>query len=181
MTFISQDALDYSNDAQMRVAVDTRALQRRGTLDLIENTSEYQLDATVVKVLSVLDSDNQPIPPLQTDDALTLLSGSNIGATTITGYYMLEPGMIGFIPAPTEAGTVTIYYYARPAELTSDASFELVGDAEALIERLVLAARMDDDGQIEWAAYQESLYESEASRLRRLRPDEQPSRMAVAQ
>jgi hypothetical protein len=182
VTFISQDALDYSNDAQMRVAVDTRSLQRRITLTLVAGTAEYELDDTVVSVLSVLDSAGDPIAPLQADDALTLISGGdNTGAVTITGYYMLEPGTIGFYPAPDTADTVQLYYYARPDELTSASAFEISGDAEALIERLVLAMRMDDDGQLEWAAYQESLYESEASRLRRLRVDEQPSRFAVAQ
>lgn len=181
MTFISQDALDYSNEAQMRVAVDTRSLTKRSQLALLPGQQEYDLPDDVVKVLSVLDSTGQPITPYQTDDALMFLSGGTMTGATVQGYYMLEPGVIGFLPAPATAATMELYYYARPAQLTSDADFELTGDAETLIERLVLASRQDDDGQPEWADYQEKFYAVEASRLRRLRADEQPSRLAVAQ
>lgn len=164
----------------MRVAVETRALSKRADLPLSQGVGEYQMSGDVVKILAVLDSGGNPLAPIQTDDALSIISsGDPFG--NVQGYYSLVPGVIGLLPTPSGDGSVTIYYQARPAVLDSDDEFELTGEYENLIEKLMLAYRLDDDGQPELAQEHQSYYLTDMGRLRRLRSDEQPSRVQVAQ
>lgn len=178
---IAQDELDYSNEAQVRVGAETRLLRKRTTLPVIAGQAEYPLEADVIQIIAVYDGESQ-VPAAMTDDILTLLSSS--GAATPAQsmlHYTLEPGTLGFYPTPTDGFTATIFYIARPQPLTSADDFELQGISEDLIERLVFAYRLEDDGQLELAAAEQAFYDAKVAETRRYRLNEQPQRVTTSQ
>ncbi len=177
-TSITQEVLDYSNDAQYRIAASLRNLRKRTTIDVQIGTSEYALPDDVIDLRGVYDGQTL-IQPIVLDQVMEMLSGTaSVEAGIVC--YTVEPGTLGFIPTPTEAFTATIYYTARPAQLDSAADFELSGDAETLMEHVVLGDRLDDDRQPELAANERNYVDTEAQRLKRLRLPEAPGRIPVS-
>jgi hypothetical protein len=176
MTVLQQDALDYSNEAQYRICADTRVLRKKRTLTLIAGVQTYRLAEDVLVVLAVLHGQDVPLPFLTPDEAMKALTNpSTFGALS---YYTIGED-IGFVPVPAEAATLTLYYEARPAPLTSDSAFELQGDYELLIDRLVQAMKLADDGQPELAAEEQSYYDLELIRLRRRDAREARNRISL--
>lgn len=175
---INQDALDYSNDAQIRVSADTRLLRKRGTISVVAGVQSYTVPDDVIEILAVYDGQTS-IPPIIADDALELISAD--GATSTQGLvcYALETRKLGFLPTPTEDFTADILYIARTEALTSDDEFELEGSFETLIEHLTLSTRLDDDGQPELATYEYQFYLAEVARLRRQRLPQQRRRLGA--
>jgi len=166
VTIVNQDALDYSNDAQFRVAYDTRCLVKKATLTVQAGVGTYNLAADVIELLAVLATDGD-LTYLNLDDAMTLLTtpADSQPFTFETGYYVVGT-VIGFFPVPTAAATYTLVYQARPAQLTSNTEFEVGGDFELLLDRLVQAMKLDDDGQPGLAAEEQGFYDVEMPRLR---------------
>jgi hypothetical protein len=178
MTFISQDALDYSNQAQYRVCADTRCLTKKRTIQTTVGISTYDLEADVISLLAVLDGSTD-VPYMQTQDALAALSAAATVIPDIQPSYYSIGSQIGFLPTPQTAKTYTIFYEARPAPLTSATSFEVAGDFEFLIDRLVQAMKLADDGQPELAREEQAYYDLDAPRLKRIARREGRSRMAL--
>jgi len=174
---LQQDALDYSNEAQYRVCADTRVLRKRTTLAIVSGTQTYSLPNDVIALLAVLDPEGEPVPFLTLDDALAGLTAPTDLATT--AYYMIGTSL-GVLPMPTAAVTWTLYYEARPAPLTSASPFELDGDYELLIDRLVQAMKLADDGQPELAAEEQGFYDIDRNRLRRRDAREPRGRVRLA-
>lgn len=172
---LQQDALDYSNEAQYRICADTRVLRKKRTLALAAGVSSYALADDVLTVLAVLHGQDA-LPYLTPDEALRgLTNPPTLGELS---YYTIGTD-IGFLPVPTEAATLTLFYEARPVPLDSTSSFELEGDYELLIDRLVQAMKLLDDGQPELAAEEQSYYDLELIRLRRRDAREARNRLSI--
>lgn len=173
---INQDALDYSNDAQFRVAADTRYLRDKQDIDVEAGQQVYDIPSDVIQILAVYN-DKTSIPPIILDDALEIISGSI--STSQLVCYTLETQKLGFLPTPTEDFTATLYYIARPEPLNSGEEFTFEGSFETLIEHLALASRLDDDGQPELATYELQFYQAEVQKLHKQRVSEQRQRLAT--
>lgn len=172
---LQQDALDYSNEAHFRVCTDTRVLRKRATLTLVAGVQDYAIPPDVLTILAVLHGSDE-LPYLTPDDAMKMLTAPPaLGAFS---YYTIGT-TIGFVPKPTEAATLTFYYEARPAAIDSASSFELTGDYELLIDRLVQAMKLADDGQPELALEEQSYYDLELIRLRRRDAREARNRLSL--
>jgi hypothetical protein len=175
-----QTLLDHQNDAQMRVCADTRCLAKRTTIALVPGQQEYPLPVDVARVHGV--STGQAIyPPLTTDLALRLLSGTQVALVGDLQFYVLG-GKIGFIPLPdgSAAGvSVTLHYQARPQPMTALGTYEIGGDYARLVDRRTNCNLFEDDGQIEWQLEEEAFYLAESQRLLRRGRIEQQQRMRV--
>lgn len=156
---VNQDALDYSNEAHMRVCVRTDALEKVTTLTTSPGVQEYALPDDVYDVLEVADAATL-IGALTTQQALALLSYPDAASQDAAQHYVIG-GNIGFIPTPTDQTTYTLYYRARPAPLASDSPFEVSGDYETLVEHQTLAYTLDDDGQVELALAEQGFCDAE--------------------
>lgn len=178
MSSSAQDAVDYINEAQMRVCGDTRLLIKRGTLTITSGTATYTLPSDVIDLRSVQDVTGQEVGFIRILDLLALQSGA-AGPTQQSGYYTIS-NTIGFWPTPTADATITIFYEARPAPFQSDSSIELTGDAERLVDRLVAQMKLADDGQPELAAAEFSFYQVEMNRVRARPRRQQPDRILTA-
>lgn len=167
MPQVNQDALDYSNEAQFRVAYDTRSIIKKTTLAIVADTALYALPDDVIELLAVSGTEGE-LGYLSVDEAMTLLSvpSSAPPAMIQTSFYVVGT-QIGVQPVPTDAATLTLTYQARPAALTSATEFELAGEFELLVDRLVQAMKLDDDGQPELALAEQGYYSLDAIRLRR--------------
>lgn len=174
----TQDAVDYVNEAQMRVCGDTRILIKRGAVLVTAGTATYPLASDVIELRSVQDSTGAEVPFLRILDVLSLQSGSGDPAQD-GGYYTIS-GLIGFWPTPTTDASYGIFYEARPAPFTSDATFEVTGDAQRLVDRLVAQMKLADDGQPELAAAERNFYQVEMSRVRSRPRRQQPDRIRTA-
>lgn len=172
MTSIAQDTVDYANEAQMRVCGDTRILIKKGTLAVTSGTAEYQLAGDIIMLRSLIDANGREVAYLSPLDALALKSGPL--NPNIVGYYTIG-ATIGFYPPPSTDATYTIFYEARPEPFGSSSDFEVTGDAERLVDRLVTQMKLTDDGQPELANAELSFYLVEMprvrGRLRRQPPD----------
>lgn len=177
MASVNQDALDYSNDVQYRVANDTRCLIRKTTITTSAGQRDYSLAGDVILLKAVI-SMGQPLPYLPVADALAFLSLPT-EPNLLTPSYFVVGTTISFVPTPTDAQTLTIFYEARPAPLTSDDEFEITGDYERLAERLIQSYKLADDGQPELAAEEQAWYDVEMPRLRRRDRSEARGRVRV--
>lgn len=173
---INQDALDYSNDAQFRVAADTRYLRDKQDIQVVAGTQVYDIPSDVIEILAVYNG-KTIIPPIISDSALEIISGSI--STSQLVCFTVETQRLGFLPTPTEDFTATLYYIARPEPLTSGDEFTFEGSFETLIEHLALHSRLDDDGQPELATYEFQFYTTEQQKLHRQRVSEQRQRLAA--
>lgn len=172
---LQQDALDYSNEAQHRICADTRVLRKRTTLALVAGIQTYTLPNDVIELLAVIDGEDQ-LPYLTPDEALAAITAPQ---TFVARSYYTISTSLGILPTPTQAGVLTLFYEARPVPLTSVSPFELEGDYELLIDRLVQAMKLLDDGQPELAAEEQGYYDLELIRLRRRDAREARNRLSV--
>lgn len=161
-----QPLLDQQNDASYRVCADTRCLTKRSTFATVIGQREYALAADVIRVISVSVG---PViyQPITTDVALRYISGLSDLASD-PRFYLLGPN-IGFQPVPSTIATVTLYYQARPAALSTLGGYEIDGDFARLMDRRVNANLFDDDGQVGLATAEEAFYRAESARLLRRR------------
>lgn len=170
----AQDAVDYANEAQMRVAHDTRILVKRGTINVTTGTADYALADDVIELRSVQDSTGAELSYITILDMLAQKS-SAVDATT-GGYYTIS-GTIGFMPTPITAAAYTIFYEARPAVFDSDSALEVSGPAELLVDTLVEQMKLADDGQPELAAAEFAYYQIESVRIRGRARRQNPDRV----
>ncbi len=181
-----QTLLDHQNDAQMRVAAATRVLQKSFLLTLIAGQQEYALPSDVIRVIgvSVVATADEPtvalVRPMSTDLAMriTSLAPDAPLETGDTQFYLLGEN-IGILPIPSTAGSLLVYYIARPAALTDLDTYEVTGDHARLVDQRANCNVFEDDGQPEWAANEEAFYMAESSRLLRKGRVEQATRIRV--
>lgn len=160
-----QETLDYSNIAQVKVAVDTGCLTKSFTLTTVPGQQLYTLADDVVNLLAVLDGPD-PVEYVPVMDALAAGTSPSTVLLTTARFFGLGRS-IGFLPTPQTVHSYVVYYTARPAPLTSDDEFEIVGDFELALERWVQAMKLEDDGQPELAAEEKANYQQDLARLRR--------------
>jgi hypothetical protein len=170
----AQDTVDYANEAQIRVAADTRILIKKTTINVTAGTAEYALPSDVIVLRSLTDETGREVAFLSPLDAMSLKSGPFDPA--VVGFYTIA-ATIGFYPTPTIAGSYTAFYEARPAPFTSSSDFELTGDAERLVDRLVAQMKLADDGQPELANLELGFYQVEMPRVRGRRRRQPPDRV----
>lgn len=165
MTINVQETLDYSNQAQYRVVADTRCLTKSYTLTTVAGQQLYDLPSDVLDILAVLDGAQGSLGYV---DVPTALAASSLTDTALlAGVRVFVVGRkIGLLPEPDAVHSYVVWYHARPAALTSEDEFEVTGDFERALERLVQAMKLEDDGQPELAAAEKLEYASDLARLR---------------
>lgn len=161
---ITQDALDYSNLAQQRVAADTHPLVKSVSIPTTSGVADYDVPDDVIQIRGVSDTQGELVF-LPTGEALEFLSTAGMNGPVFTSYYLIGE-TLSLLPIPTEDGSLTVWYFARPATLDSDSEFEVSGEAERILDRLVQAMRLADDGQTELAAEELAYYEAAALKIR---------------
>lgn len=161
-----QPLLDQQNDASFRVCADTRCLTKRSTFPTVIGQREYALASDILRVIGV-STGSTLYAPITPDVALRYISGLT-DLSSDPRYYILGPN-IGFQPVPSSVATITLYYQARPAALSTLGTYEIGGDFARLIDRRANANLLDDDGQVGLAAAEEAFYRAESQRLLRRR------------
>ena len=89
-----------------------------------------------------------------------VLSGSELAFASVGRTLYLYP-------TSATAATLTAFYSYRPATIDTGSTFELLGTAERLIERLVSAYVLMDDGQPELSQAELAAYMIDAGRVKR--------------
>jgi hypothetical protein len=173
----AQDAVDYSNAAQFKVAVDTGCLTKSFTLTTVPGQQFYELTDDVVDLLAVLDGAD-PLPYIDASSALAASTATDSVLLIATRFFGVGRS-IGIIPIPQDAIDYLVYYVARPAPLTSATELEVQGDFELAVERWVQAMKLEDDGQPELAAEEKVGYQQDLARLRRQAADPGRARVRV--
>jgi hypothetical protein len=177
MSSTAQETVDYANEAQMRVVADTRILIKKTTIAVTNGTPEYALPSDVIVLRSLTGADGREVRWLSPLDVLSLKSGPF--DPTMGGFYTTG-ATLGFYPTPTISGTYTAFYEARPQPFTSSSDFEVTGDAELLVDRLVSQMKLSDDGQPELANSELAFYLVEMPRVRGRLRRQPPDRVITA-
>lgn len=163
---VNQQELDYMNAAQKRLSADLRILEKRTTLTIPATVGTSVLPDEVIE-LTALYLDEMPLVPMTREQYLELADDAGTG-TSISDLLMYA--VIGrtlyFWPKPITATTLTAIYSYRAATMDSADEFELTGEAERVLERLVAAFKLMDDGQPELAQTELANYQEDVLRIR---------------
>lgn len=167
-TITEQVELDYMQAAQKRVAADTTLLEKRADVTVMLGATSVTLPVEVLELEAVYIGSNA-CTLIPTVEYLRIVTGSPILAsdTPTSTFYVVIGRDLHIWPAPAAGVTLTLFYTYRPADITSTGSFEFVGYAKRLIERLTTAYMLFDDGQPELGQQELVLYQKDAQRLKR--------------
>ena len=103
------------NEAQRYVVRRTKVLERTTTITSVPNQAIYELDKHVWSLHFVRFNDDTLRPTTINDIQRRL---PDTGGTP--SHYALWGGHLYLYPAPKEAGTLTVLYYAWPVEMKDD-------------------------------------------------------------
>lgn len=111
--------------AQMKLALETKCIRRVYTTSTVADQQEYTKPTNTVSIKRITYNGQKLMPISQReDDSLTL----NNATTTATGtpQYYFEWGTSFFLrPVPAEVGTLKIFSFNQPQEVTSSSSLEV--------------------------------------------------------
>jgi hypothetical protein len=125
------------NRAQGKIAALTKCIGKRGTdIDIVNGTSEYDLDATYLSTVQVQIKDLAGnFSPLEkkTEEELNLYHPywrQDVGAP---GIYYIARNKIGLYPCPdySRNGGLRMDYYCRPTDMTQDSDIPF--DSKAIL------------------------------------------------
>lgn len=159
----TQRVVDYTNDCQKRVTAQTGILETAASLVVPAGPGGVALPAVVVSLYSV-KSGTDEVARLTARDYVQLVSQASSVPATIC--YTLLGRTLYLLPAPSVDTTLTIIYAKRSDEITSGSQLEVTGEYERVVERLVGAYALLDDGQPELAAHALADYDADIARLR---------------
>lgn len=120
--FSDAQLLGFLNDGQREAVAFSWVLKSSYTLTLVSGTTEYALPSDFVATWRVLYRDKK-----LDQTSLPELDANTVGWRNVAGIpqkyyiYLGATTNIGFYPAPStgSAGTVVVYYYQQPADLTT--------------------------------------------------------------
>jgi len=161
----TQPIVNYTDDAQRRVACDTLCIQRKATLTM-PTTGYVQLPAEVVRIEGIYLGTEQ-LQRASEDSLMEFLSAGSVGSQTSVAFYSIVGRRVYLIPTPSEEQTITLVYKSRPVTWQSDRALEVTGPFESLVDQLVQVTMQVDSGQTRLAADGMQTYQVEAGRLRR--------------
>lgn len=161
----SQDDLDYTNNAQMRVCADALLLHAQTTLTMLAGENFVTLPDDLIRMTGISVS-AMPLPVVPRDRAIMLQSLPENAVVGDQGHYLLGRTLY-LSPTPIQDTTITIAYIRRPAQMQSDDQLEISGQAEEAVRLRVLADTLTDDGQDEMAQLHEQLYQQAIRNVRR--------------
>lgn len=161
----TQQQVEYIDQAQKRITADGRMLVKKTTLTTA-NLASVTLPADLVELKALLFG-GTPAEPISTGDYLSFLTG-DLSTATVT-QSVIQYAIIGrtlyFWGTPVVDATI-VYVY-RSATIDSSSTFQVTGEWERLMERLVGANILLDDGQPELALAELEQYAIDTTRLRR--------------
>lgn len=163
---ITQESIDYINQANKRVAADTRILKKRVSSTQTASVSSVALDAEVVRIEAVYVGSTK-LQLIGIPTYLETISQSETTMTANTLSYTVIGRTLYFWPSLSVGDVLTLIYSYRPSDITSTTTFTLTGMAERLVERLSSAYFLLDDGQPELAQRELSDYLTDMTRLKR--------------
>lgn len=168
--------IDYMNEAQYRVAADTLCLEKQATLTIPAGETNVSLPDDVITIRSLVQGTTL-LNEITTRDIVTLQSAVSLVDVSDRTSYALVGRTLHVTPAPSQPLVLSIIYTARPAPYQSNHDLETLGESKVLVERLVAAMRLQDDGQPERAASELYGYSKDARRQRLQGATTGPSRM----
>lgn len=161
----TQPIVNYTDDAQRRVAADTLCIQRRADIT-IPTTGSADLPAEVVRIEGIYFGSTN-LTRASEDDLMAFLSGGSIGIQSDTPTYAIIGRTVYLMPLPAEETTLTLIYKSRPVAWQSDAALEVTGAYESLVDQLVTVTMQLDGGQTSMAASGMEVYRAESAKLYR--------------
>ena len=153
--------VDYTNEAQMRVAAQTLLLEKKAVVTVPSGSRTVAIADDIVRITAAFAGTTR-LESMTTDEMICELSAVYETNVSSTPMWALIGRTFYLTPAPSTDYRVTIIYAARPAAYESDQPLEVQGEAENLVERLVAAYRLIDDGQPERGAAELHSYEEDA-------------------
>ena len=178
----TQGDLNYINYCQMRATADLRVVEVKTTLTASAATNTVALPDDVVRVTGLFIN-GLALTRMQEQDYLRLSSSSLTTADTGAAILYLILGRTLYIwPKPDSTTTVDIFYSKRSQQIDSSADLDVTGEAERLVERLVAAYKLIDDGQPELGQAELAMYLRDVVKIRRryVRGKGVPQRFHVA-
>ena len=169
MNLTTQIEVDYMQAACQRVAADTMLLEKRAVVTIPVGETSVTLPAEVISISAVFNG-NQPLTLLPTVEYMRLTTGSpiTISDQPLRAFFVVVSRTLYIWPTVSgESVDLTLFYTYRPADITSTSTFEFVGYAKRLIERLTSAYILFDDGQPELGQQELVAYQTDAKRVAR--------------
>ncbi len=167
MNLTTQIEVDYMQAACQRVAADTMLLEKRAVVTIPVGETSVTLPAEVISVEAVFNG-NQPLTLIPTVEYMRLATGANVAISEapLRAFFVIVARTLYVWPTVSgESVDLTLFYKYRPADISSTATFEFVGNAKRLIERLASAYVLFDDGQPELGQAELVSYQTDAKRL----------------
>jgi hypothetical protein len=156
-----QDIMSWINLAQMDIATITKCIQGRATGDILSGQFEYQIPVANALEITTLRFNGNPITGVEFTQAEQILvtQDPNRNSKGQPVWWTRWANTISIYPTPDQdyPGSLTIYYYGAPADVTS------AGDLLSLPDRhypailfycLSKAYELDEDYSASSQAYQ---------------------------
>ena len=160
----TQIELDYVQAANQRVSSDTLVLTKKTTLNLAADASTLALPPELIR-LEALYIGSKTVPEVSAVDYMRLVTGAVLNGSELA--FATVGRTLYVYPTSAQAVELTVFYSYRPAPIDSGSTFELTGVAERLVERLVSAYVLMDDGQPELSQAELAAYMIDAGRVKR--------------
>lgn len=159
----TQRLVDYTNDCQKRVTAQTGILETVGQVTVPPGAGGVILPAAVVSIYSVRNGSDEVSGIHFRDYAQQISRGVSIPNRQV---YTLLGRTLYLLPSPSVAQTLTLIYSKRSDDIDSGRQLEVTGEYERVVERLVGAYTLLDDGQPELAARALADYDADIARIR---------------
>lgn len=159
----TQQDVDYVNDCQRRVCADTGVLEKRATLVVPAAAVSVALPTDARQILAIFDGQTR-LPSINPVEYMRSTTGAAVRSSARA--WCVIGRTLYLTPTAPEDHTLTLFYAQRPADATSATTLEVTGEFERLVERLVGASVLLDDGQPELAQNELSAYDRDVARLR---------------
>lgn len=165
ITATTQQQIEYIDQAQKRLTADGRMLEKKTTL-ATANLASIALPSDLIELKALLFN-GTPAEAIAWNDYLSFATGDL--STAAVEQSVIQYAVVGrtlyFWGTPTVNATI-VYTYRSPT-IDSSSTFLVTGEWERVMERLVAANVLLDDGQPELALAELEQYAKDVTRLRR--------------
>ncbi len=162
----TQSDINYGDDAQRRVAADTLTYQKKATL-VVPDTGFVSLPTDLIVIDGIYKDETTELDYATSDDLLAFLSSGSTQSPSNAVCASIVGRTLYVFPTPSEDLTLTLVYRARPVVWQSNHDFVLSGPYETLIDQLVQADLLLDNGQTTVAQAMLAQYDQTAGVMRR--------------
>jgi hypothetical protein len=110
---------EHLNEAVLDVLLETHLRVSVGTATLAANESDYELDADILAIDTVL-AGTVPMVRMSPDQILDLRRGSATSSSGVMRYAVSGSNLLMVWPTPSSASTLTIYFVPKPTAMSAD-------------------------------------------------------------